>query len=264
MVFSSNTICSAAFLFMGIGFNANSLLSTLAKTTIGMRSIYFLGFIIWACAKGGSLDSIPPSSMENFSYLALGDSYTIGTAIGEDSSYSALLVDSLLAAHSQYSVDYKVVAKNGWTTQDLLQGMAKADLDGTYDMVTILIGVNNQYQGRSLEEYKREFLQIVSQAGTLAKKGKASMLVISIPDWGQSPAGNGNRAQISAEIDAFNKAQKGICDSLAIPFIDITELSRKDSNAGAWIADDGLHFSKAMHQLWMRKIYPYYYALLQD
>jgi len=90
------------------------------------------------------------------------------------------------------------------------------------------------------------------------------MLVISIPDWGQSPAGNGNRAQISAEIDAFNQAQKGICDSLAIPFIDITELSRKDSNAGAWIADDGLHFSKAMHQLWMRKIYPYYYALLQD
>lgn len=229
-----------------------------------MRSIYFLGFILWACAKGTTPDSMPSNTQENFSYLALGDSYTIGTAIGEDSSYSALLVDSLEAAPSQYTVDYQVVAKNGWTTQDLIQGMAKADLDTTYDMVTVLIGVNNQYQGRSLEEYKREFLQIVNQASAVAKNGYASMLVISIPDWGQSPAGSGSRAQISAEIDAFNQAQKGICDSLTIQFVDITNLSRKDPNSGAWIANDGLHFSRAMHQLWMRKIYPYSDALLQD
>ncbi|WP_421752169.1 SGNH/GDSL hydrolase family protein [Croceimicrobium sp.] len=229
-----------------------------------MRSIYLLGLVLWACANGSAPDASQPEPRPSYSYLALGDSYTIGTAIGKDSSYAALLVDSLEESNSNTRLNYQVVAKNGWTSQDLLQAMAKADFDPSYDLVSVLIGVNNQYQGRSVEEYKSEFLLIIDQAKELAKNGYASILVISIPDWGQSPAGSGNRSQISTEIDAFNQLQKNLCDSLAIRFIDITELSRKDPNTGPWIANDGLHFSKAMHQLWMRKIYPDWYAILQD
>jgi len=199
-------------------------------------------------------------SSQTYRYLALGDSYTIGTAIGVDSSYSAQLVDSLEASQEADSVYYQVIATNGWTTADLQNGINRDQPDSSFDVVTILIGVNNQYQRRSIPEYEIEFRSLLDQAIIFAANRKERVLVVSIPDWGVSPAGAGNRAQVASEIDAFNAAQKAICDSLQVDFVNITEISRQGLNDPQLIARDGLHFSKAMHRLWMKELYASWYG----
>lgn len=231
-----------------------------------MRYLYILWLlvILIACAKDDKVVSQPSEISQVYHYLALGDSYTIGTAIGVDSSYTAQLRDSLKSVSIGDSIYYQVIAKNGWTTADLKQGIAAAQPDSNFDVVSLLIGVNNQYQGRSISEYKQEFLQLLQQAIAFAGGRKKSVLVLSIPDWGMSPAGAGSRAQVSQEIDDFNRAQKSICDSLGVNFFDITEMSREALNKPSLIAKDGLHFSTEMHQIWMREIYPIWYAKLQE
>lgn len=231
-----------------------------------MRFISLLWFLLifMACAEDNTISDPQEPAPRFFRYLALGDSYTIGTAIGKDSAYAALLGDSLQAAFSMDSVDYQVIAKNGWTTADLKNGISVAAPDSSFDIVTLLIGVNNQYQGRSISEYESEFQELLLHSVALAGGAQARVLVISIPDWGVSPAGAGNRGQIASQIDAFNAAQKAICDSLGISFVDITALSRNGLNTSELIARDGLHFSRKMHQLWMRKIYPLWYAKISQ
>lgn len=221
-----------------------------------MRTLLFLSLVILACTKAEQ--PVPPTAppSKTIRYLALGDSYTIGTAIGVDSSYSAQLCDSLNSTGD--TVLYQVIARNGWTTMDLLKGMDSANIDSNFDVVTVLIGVNNQYQQLSLSNYAREFKQILSRAINLAKDQKNRILVLSIPDWGVSPAGSGNRPQIASEIDAFNARQKMICDSLDVDFVDITGLSRQALNDPRFIARDGLHFSREMQTLWMRRVYPHW------
>ncbi len=213
--------------------------------------------LIIGCSKGEpqvnqSQDTAEPKV---YRYLALGDSYTIGTAIGVDSSYSAQLRDSLISVKPQDSIFYQVIATNGWTTRNLLDGIATARPDSNFDAVSLLIGVNNQYQRRSIDEYEQEFTQLLNQAIAFAKNQKERVIVISIPDWGVSSAGAGNRNQIATEIDAFNAAQKAICDSLEVDFIDITPLSRTGLNDPKLIAQDGLHFSATMQRLWMLLMY---------
>ncbi|MDZ7848210.1 MAG: GDSL-type esterase/lipase family protein [Owenweeksia sp.] len=122
-------------------------------------------------------------------YLALGDSYTIGTAIGEDSAYAARLARKLVEDLGN-PVDLKIVAKNGWTTQDLLRGMTAEKPDSGYDLVTLLIGVNNQYQGKDLAHYSHDFTKLLHWAITLAAGDSERVFVISIPDYGVTrPAG---------------------------------------------------------------------------
>ncbi len=221
--------------------------------------------LLLACANDEGLPAEPSTASEQkvYRYLALGDSYTIGTAIGPDSAYPALLSDSLSEAAPQDSIYYQVIARNGWTTADLKQGIAAEQPDSNFDVVSLLIGVNNQYQRRSIAEYEREFLQLLNQAISFAGGDKNSVLVLSIPDWGVSPAGSGSRSQIAQDINQFNLAQKAICDSLNVGFLDITESSREGLNNPSLIASDGLHFSAEMHQIWMRMIYPIWYANLQ-
>lgn len=231
-----------------------------------MRFISLLWFILifMACAEDRQVPSPEAEAPRSFRYLALGDSYTIGTAIGSQNAYPALLRDSLRAAFSLDSIENQVIAKNGWTTADLKNGIRLAAPDSSFDIVSLLIGVNNQYQRRSLAEYEKEFQELAIQAIALAAGDKSRVLVISIPDWGVSPAGEANRAQVATEIDAFNSAQKAICDSLGLSFVDITKLSRTGLNNSELIAADGLHFSAKMQQLWMRKIYPLWYAKLSQ
>mgnify|MGYP002276981752 CR=1 FL=1 len=216
--------------------------------------------VLMACAKESNLPS--PDSNQTYRYLALGDSYTIGTAIGQDSSYSALLADSLRKS-SQDSIFYQVIATNGWTTADLQAGIVEAAPDSNFDLVSILIGVNNQYQGRSITEYRREFKDLALQAIAFADGDPRKVMVFSIPDWGVSPAGSGrNRTQTSIEINAFNAAQKAIADSLNLDFFDITTSSRKGLQDPSLIASDGLHFSAKMHLEWMRANYAAWYQKL--
>lgn len=230
-----------------------------------MRILFFAWTLLLflACAKDGEGTQALEPKLKTYRYLALGDSYTIGTAIGEEMAYPVLLVDSLNGQVSD-SIAYKVIAQNGWTTADLLNGIKSAEPDSSFDVVTVLIGVNNQYQGLSISEYRREFLDLLNRAVSFAQGEKERVLVVSIPDWGVSPAGAWNRSQIAAEINAFNFAQKQVCDSLSIDFIDITSLSRTALSNSKYIASDGLHFSAKMHQLWMRAIYPLWKQKIRD
>lgn len=212
-------------------------------------SVVFLGLL--ACSEDSDTEVDSSPAVNTYRYLALGDSYTIGTAIGVDSSYSAQLRDSLKIS-SPDSIFYQVIATNGWTTRDLQNGINSAQPDSNFDLVSILIGVNNQYQRRSIAEYEREFLSLALQAIQFAKGDKQRVMVFSIPDWGVSPAGSGNRALIATQIDDFNSAQKAIADSLGLSFYDITGSSRQGIQDPSLIASDGLHFSTKMHRIWMR------------
>lgn len=222
-------------------------------------------WMIWvalACAKDGEVQKTPEPQAKSFRYLALGDSYTIGTAIGRDSSYAALLRDSLRLSRAD-SIYYEVIATNGWTTHDLTLGLDTAAPDSNFDVVSLLIGVNNQYQGLTIEEYRSEFLHLATEAIALSQGDPRKVMVYSIPDWGVSPAGAGNRRVISLQIDAFNAAQKEVCDSLQLDFYDITQASRQALQDPSLIASDGLHFSVKMHQEWMRSTYQDWLQKLQ-
>jgi lysophospholipase L1-like esterase len=189
----------------------------------------------------------------NIKYLALGDSYTIGTAIGKENSYASLLADSL---NKWAKVDLEIIAENGWTTAELLDAIARAQPDNAYNLVTLMIGVNNQYDKRPLEEYQKELKLLLLKALTLTQNNKNNVAVLSIPDWGSTPAGKKNRPAISKEIDRFNSVGQQLCDSLEIPYYHITTISRQALHQPELIASDSLHFSAAMHQFWLRAIFP--------
>ena len=189
-----------------------------------------------------------------FSYLALGDSYTIGTAIGEQKAYPVLLLDSMKKGTPNFYADVEVIAKNGWTTRDLLNGITKEKPKGPYDMVSLLIGVNNQYQHLSKAEYRSEFTELLEKSIALAGGKKENVFVISIPDYGVCPVAIDNLESISPDIDAFNEINKSITDAMGVSYVDITEISRTAKGNKELIASDGLHFSAKMHELWVEEI----------
>ncbi len=186
-------------------------------------------------------------------YLALGDSYTIGTAIGEKNAYPYLLKGRL-----EEEVDIKiavdVIAKNGWTTGHLLEGIKDEQPSSDYDVVTLLIGVNNQYQGRSKAEYRAQFRELLKQAIGFAGNDARKVFVLSIPDWSVTPAGKG-RDGVAREIDRFNEINKQVADSLGAAYFNITPVSRTADGHPDLIARDGLHFSSEMQELWLNIIY---------
>ena len=203
--------------------------------------------------------SLALSAQNNsFTYLALGDSYTIGTAIGKKNAYPGLLVDSIVESFPELKVSTEVIAKNGWTTRDLLNGIASENPEGTYDMVSLLIGVNNQYQGLSKKDYRNEFIGLLEKSIGLAGGIKENVFVISIPDYGVCTVAVDDLESISPEIDAFNAINKSIADSIGVSYIYITEISRIAKGKEELIASDGLHFSSAMHELWVKKIWEDY------
>lgn len=187
------------------------------------------------------------------SYLALGDSYTIGTAIGSEKAYAGQLKDSLNYRSYIDSVSMEIIAQNGWTTSNLLNALTIAQPDSNFDLVSMLIGVNNQYQKRLLSEYRAEFRRLLEWSIALADQDAARVFVFSIPDWGVTPAGQGNSSQIASEIDQFNEINKQISDSLKVSYYDITPLSRTAANNLDLVANDGLHFSSKMHTLWLQE-----------
>ncbi|AEV34226.1 lysophospholipase L1-like esterase [Owenweeksia hongkongensis DSM 17368] len=191
---------------------------------------------------------------DEIKYLALGDSYTIGTAIGKQNAYPVLLVDSMKKGIPNFYADLDVIAENGWTTRDLLNGIAKENPKGPYDMVSLLIGVNNQYQHLSKSQYKTEFTQLLEKSIALAGGKKENVFVISIPDYGVCTVAVENMKSISPDIDAFNEINKSVAEEYNVSYVDITEISRTAKGNESLIASDGLHFSSKMHELWVREI----------
>lgn len=213
--------------------------------------------LVAACEK----QAVPPESLPNITpvtvkYLALGDSYTVGTAIGQENAYPFLLKEKLEETDSVFTVDIEVIAKNGWTTSNLQQAIFAEKPATNYDLVTLLIGVNNQYQGKSKEEYRKEFRGLLEQAVQLGSGNLDNVFVLSVPDWGVTPAADRNRKEeIASDIDIFNKINKEITDSLGVTYFDITPISRTADHKLDLVAKDGLHFSEKMHELWLEIIY---------
>lgn len=187
-------------------------------------------------------------------YLALGDSYTIGQSVPEKDRFPVLLVNDLNTKNYKFNTP-KIIAQTGWTTGDLKDAISKENSTEKYDLVTLLIGVNNQYRGNSIDVFRTEFIELLNIAISYADNKIENVIVVSIPDWAVSPfAENRNRSKISEEIDLFNAVKKEETLKRNIKFIDITPISRQALNKPTYFANDGLHFSGAMHQLWVDEI----------
>jgi lysophospholipase L1-like esterase len=187
-------------------------------------------------------------------YLALGDSYTIGESLPEKENYPNQAVEVL--RHHGYQFDNaRIIAKTGWTTDELQAAISNANIHQTYDYVTLLIGVNNQYRGRSAEEYARDFESLLKQAILFAGNNPNHVFVLSIPDWGVTPfAADRDRTLIRHEIDTFNTINKAIAEKYKVAYIDITPGTREAANDGSLLAADGLHPSGKEYTRWAKHL----------
>ena len=198
-------------------------------------------------------------------YLALGDSYTIGEAVAEAGRWPAQLAAGLRARGVPLAQPH-YIATTGWTTDELSAAMDAAEPLGQWDFVSLLVGVNNQYRGRDVEEYRREFAVLLGRAVSLAGGRPGRVLVLSIPDWGVTPfARDSGRdpARIAAELDAYNAAAAEECAARGVAFVDITPASRSPGNQPDRLADDGLHPSARAYADWTALALPTAEALLR-
>ncbi|MBK8903214.1 MAG: SGNH/GDSL hydrolase family protein [Anaerolineaceae bacterium] len=187
-------------------------------------------------------------------YLALGDSYTIGESVAEAERWPMQLVAALREQGINIA-DPEIIAKTGWTTDELAAAIATADPVGPYDLVSLLIGVNNQYRGRGEDEYRAQFVDLLETAVSLANNNPQRVFVVSIPDWGVTPFGQGRDFRgVSEAIDTFNAINRQETLARGIVYIDITLLSRQVPDNPALIAGDGLHPSGAMYALWIAEM----------
>lgn len=194
----------------------------------------------------------------SFSYLALGDSYTIGESIPQSESFPFQLKDALKNEGITIETP-KIIAVTGWTTDELQGAIKQAKLIQKFDIVTLLIGVNNQYRDYPIETYKKEFSELLQTAIDLSDGRKARVFVISIPDWGVTPfAKNASKSSqiIATEIDAFNAAAAKITSEAGVSFTNITTDSRMAANDISLIAGDGLHPSGKMYHNWVNSLTP--------
>jgi lysophospholipase L1-like esterase len=192
-------------------------------------------------------------------FLALGDSYTIGESVAPSERWPVQLA-ALLRAQGITLDDPTIIAATGWTTDELWAGMDETNPQGTYDLVSLLIGVNNQYRGRDGEEYRKEFAALLERAiGFARDSNPARVLVLSIPDWSVTPfarASGRNRAAIAAEIDRFNGINWEESTRRGVRYFDITPISREAANDPGLIAGDGLHPSGKMYARWAQLMLP--------
>ena len=195
-----------------------------------------------------------PEKKEPLTYLALGDSYTIGEGVPIYESFPYQTVQ-LLREHGLDVNAAEIVAKTGWTTDELEANIAKTKFEKNYDFVSLLIGVNNQYRGRKADEYAIQFEELLKKSIKFAKNKQENVFVISIPDWGATPFAEGrDRKKIASEIDAFNNINKQISERFKVNYIEITIGSREALNNGALLTKDKLHPSSLEYGKWAEKL----------
>lgn len=190
-------------------------------------------------------------------YLALGDSYTIGTSVEEAERWPVQLVERLRADSIQ--VELTIIAHDGWTTDELWQGIREQSPQPPFDMVSLLIGVNNQYRGYDIEQYRRQFAMLLSEAVEYAGGNASRVFVVSIPDWGVTPYASEHdrdREQVTREINMFNAVNREETLRAGAHYVDITPVSRQAANDPSLIAEDHLHPSGKMYTMWVDLIYP--------
>ena len=195
-------------------------------------------------------------SKQTIRYLALGDSYTIGESVAESERWPNQLA-AMLLAEKNMQTDVDIIARTGWTTSELWQGIQANPPQRTYDLVSLLIGVNNQYRGYSVDEYREEFRFLLGRSIEYAGRDPDRVIVLSIPDWGVTPfAGDRHVDVISKEIGIFNTANREETESAGAHYVDITPISRQALDDLSLIASDGLHPSGKMYTLWAEEALP--------
>jgi lysophospholipase L1-like esterase len=188
--------------------------------------------------------------------LSLGDSYTIGEAVPETDRWPLQLA-ALLRAKGVRVETPTIVARTGWTTDELAAGIEAANPTGTFDLVTLLIGVNDQYRGRSVDEFRVQLRALLRRAVDFAGGRAHRVIVVAIPDWGVTPFAEGHdRARIGVEIDAFNDATRAEAESIGARYSDIAAVARRARATPTFVAHDGLHPSGAMYAEWARAMFP--------
>lgn len=191
-------------------------------------------------------------------YLALGDSYTIGEGVPEHGRWPMQLAAALRGEGIDVA-DPRIVAVTGWTTDELDAAIDAENPSSDYGLVSLLIGVNNQYRGRSVDEYREQFAALLERAIGFAGGRADRVLALSIPDWGATRFGRDSGrdlAQVSRELDAFNAAARELCAARDVAFVDVMPVSRERGFEPGMLADDGLHPAAAMYAEWTRLALP--------
>ena len=192
------------------------------------------------------------------SYLALGDSYTIGEGVEESGRWPMQLARDL-RADGMAMADPRIIAKTGWSTDELSAAMDACEPLGDWDVVSLLIGVNDQYRGHAVDDYQASFARLLHRAIALASAESKQVFVLSIPDWGVTPFARAERrssTRIATELDAYNAAARDICEAHGVAFIDITRVSRELGAQPLMLVEDGLHPSAVLYAAWTRLALP--------
>jgi lysophospholipase L1-like esterase len=224
-----------------------------------MKVILVLLSFLFACRQSSTQPSMllnPEGAKSTYRFLSLGDSYTIGESVDASARWSVQLA-GMLRRDGLDVGDPDIIARTGWTTAELQSAITASGNTNQYDLVSLMIGVNNQYRGQSQERYRTEFAALLKTAVTFAKGNAPHVFVLSIPDWGKSPYADGrNSEKIAAEIDAFNGIAQAECQKAGVAYVDITPLSRQATGDASQFADDGLHYSGKQMKQWAEKALP--------
>ncbi len=199
------------------------------------------------------------------SFLALGDSYTIGESVPESARWPLQLVARLHANGIRLDPP-RIIATTGWTTDELSAAMDDSTFAPPYTLVTLMIGVNNQFRGRDVREYHQQFDALLMRAIHLAGNDATRVIVLSIPDWGATPYGHGSGrdlANVTAQIDAFNVVAQQATKARGASWVDVTPVSREVAHHPELAAHDGLHPSAAMYARWVELVLPVVEARLR-
>ena len=227
-----------------------------------MRFLLLLSVVLAACAAPSP--TTVSTTAPTIPYLALGDSYTIGEGAAEADRWPVQLA-KLLCEQGQPVADPAIIARTGWTTAELQEAIAASGNHRTdYGLVSLLIGVNNQYRGQSVALYRAEFRALLATAQQYAGGRASRVVVLSIPDWGVTPFAEGQDAgRIGQEIDQFNAVARQECQQAGVAWVDITPFTRAIGPDRTQITPDGLHYTGPQMQHWAAAALPVAQALLK-